>query len=697
VPVTFDGSGSSDPGGSIAAYWWQFGDGGSATVSTATVSHTYTATGTYTVTLWVRDNLGMWSLASDTATATISTGTTTTTSATPTTSTSTLPNQPPVANAGPDQFTQTLTTITLNGSSSSDPDGTIALASWNFGDGTTGAGLTVTHSYATAGTYTATLSVIDDDGSLDTDTATITVANRPPTAEAGPDTGGAPNSMINLNGSASSDPDGTIVGWAWAFGDGTTGSGPTPSHAYATTGTYTATLTVTDNNGANAADTTSVVVSNTSTPWARALGSTTSDASYGTAVDAAGNVVVTGTYRGTVDFGGASKTSAGGADWFVAKYSPTGALLWVHSMGGTGDDSPEAVAVAASTGDVVVGGRFTGSAAFGGAQPLVANGTSDMAVAKYRASDGVHQWSKRFGGVYDDTISAVAVDGSANVYLTGYFRGTVDFGGGPLSVPFTTDLDVFVVKLDGAGGHLWSKNFTNDGNERGYGIAVDGSGNVAVTGYFSNTVNFGGGALTSLNAMTDIFVARFTTAGAHSWSKRFGASDGNESGYAAAMDSSGNVVVAGYLQKAADLGGGSLAALGGADGFVAKYAATSGAHQWSRRVGGTANDYAYGVTVDPGTNVVYVTGSFEDVAGFGGTSLTAAGSSDVFVAKYGATGTPTWATPHGGSSADVGRAIQFRAGTLAASGYFFGSGTFEGIGLTASGTAADAFAVRMVP
>ena len=709
MALTLDGSGSSDPDGTIAAYWWQFGDGGSTTVATPTVAKTYTATGTYTVILWVRDNQGKWSVASDTAIVTIGTGTPTTSTSTSTstsrpsttstsvstTSSTTVPNLPPVANAGPDQFTQTLTTITLNGSSSSDPDGTIAGASWAFGDGTNGSGLSVTHSYGAAGTYTATLTVTDNGGRTDTDTATITVANRPPNAEAGPNTGGAPNTMIGLNGTASSDPDGVIVGWAWAFGDGTTGSGSAPSHAYAAPGNYTATLTVTDNNGANSSDSTSVVVSTSSGTWARAIGSPNSDASYAIAVDASGNIVVGGVYRGTVNFGGTSKTSAGGADWYVAKYSPTGTLLWVNSLGGAGEDALDAVAVAPN-GDVVVSGRFAGTASFGGATPLVSNGTSDMAVAKYAAANGAHLWSKRFGGAWDDAPSGLAVDTAANVYVTGYFRGTIDFGGGPLSVPFTTDLDVFIAKLDGTGGHLWSKNFTNDGNERGYGIAVDGSGNVAITGSFSNTVDFGGGPLTSPNAMTDVFVARFTSTGAHSWSKRFGSLEGSETGNAVAMDSSGNVVVAGQFVNPVDLGGGTLGALGGSDAFVAKYAAASGAHTWSRRLGGALHDYAFGVTVDASTNAIYVTGSFQGVASFGGANISATGSDDVFVAKYGATGTATWAKSLGGGSADVGRAIDFGGGVLATSGYFSGSGTFEGTSLTSAGLA-DGFAVRVAP
>jgi hypothetical protein len=302
--------------------------------------------------------------------------------------------------------------------------------------------------------------------------------------------------------------------------------------------------------------------------------------------------------------------------------------------------------------------------------------------------------------VQDDTASAVAVDASNNVYFTGFFRGTANFGGANLTVPFTSDLDVFIAKLDATGAHIWSKNFTNNGNERGYGIAVDGSGNVVITGSFSNTVDFGGGGLTSANAMSDGYVARFTTAGVHSWSRRFGSPDGNESGQAVATDSSGNALVTGYATRAVDMGGGSLAMLGGTDGLIAKYAATSGNHVWSRRVGGGGNDYGYGITVDTAgaspTNNVYVTGAFDDTASFGGASLTAVGSPDVYLAKYGPTGTPLSARQFGGASTDISRGVDFAAGTPVVAGYFSGSGSFGGTTLTSAGLA-DGFVVRVAP
>ncbi|NOR59775.1 MAG: S8 family serine peptidase [Methanosarcinales archaeon] len=88
-------------------------------------------------------------------------------------------NNPPVADAGPDQTAKVGVSLTFNGSGSTDSDGTISSYEWDFGDGNTSAGVTTTHAYSTADTYTVTLTVTDDDDATDTDTATVTVTEAP--------------------------------------------------------------------------------------------------------------------------------------------------------------------------------------------------------------------------------------------------------------------------------------------------------------------------------------------------------------------------------------------------------------------------------------------------------------------------------------------------------------------------------------
>ena len=159
----------------------------------------------------------------------------------------TVPNQPPVA-----AFTSTVTDlgIAVNGAGSSDPDGSVASYAWDWGDGTAnGSGATASHSYAAAGTYPVTLTVTDNRGGTATVRHDITVsaANQLPVAAF---TVVKADLRVDVDGSTSSDPDGTIASYKWVWGDGAAnGSGATASHSYAAAGTYSVTLTVTDNRG----------------------------------------------------------------------------------------------------------------------------------------------------------------------------------------------------------------------------------------------------------------------------------------------------------------------------------------------------------------------------------------------------------------------------------------------------------------
>ena len=247
--VRFDGSASYDPDGIIVSYNWSFGDG--TTASGATRYHRYTTAGTYSVTLNVTDDDG----ATDTEIRTIRIGPT---------------NLPPVAS-----FTLSPPVpglgewIRFDGSASYDPDGTIVSYSWSFGDGTTASGATRYHRYTTAGTYSVTLNVTDDDGATDTEIRTIRIGptNLPPVASftLSPPVPGL-GEWIRFDGSASYDPDGTIVSYSWSFGDGTTASGATRYHRYTTAGTYSVTLNVTDDDGATDTEVRSIQIGITSLP-----------------------------------------------------------------------------------------------------------------------------------------------------------------------------------------------------------------------------------------------------------------------------------------------------------------------------------------------------------------------------------------------------------------------------------------------
>ncbi|NTW38914.1 MAG: PKD domain-containing protein, partial [Cellulomonadaceae bacterium] len=144
-------------------------------------------------------------------------------------------------------------TASFDGAGSSDPDGTVTSYAWAFGDGQTGSGVTAQHTYAAAGTYPVTLTVTDNGLKTATSTGSVTVTDPPPnqlpTATFTPSTAGP---VVSVDGTASTDPDGTIASYAWAFGDGGTATGATAQHTYAAGGTFTVTLTVTDDDGGTA-------------------------------------------------------------------------------------------------------------------------------------------------------------------------------------------------------------------------------------------------------------------------------------------------------------------------------------------------------------------------------------------------------------------------------------------------------------
>lgn len=243
----FDGSGSTDPDGTISTYAWDFGDGQTSTEQSPV--HIYAANGDYTVTLVVTDNDGRTD--SDTRTLTVA------------------PNVDPTASFVTDPANGrgdgAPATIGFDASGSDDPDGQIVTYAWDFGDGTTGTGKTTTHVYATYGTFTATLTVTDNNGATDVMVRQILI-NQVPIASiqtfpspAVFNVGDAPYTT-DFFAELSQDPDGTIVSYDWDFNDGTTGTGTPVSHTFADFGTYEVTLTVTDNDGATATATVEVKV-----------------------------------------------------------------------------------------------------------------------------------------------------------------------------------------------------------------------------------------------------------------------------------------------------------------------------------------------------------------------------------------------------------------------------------------------------
>lgn len=243
-PVLFNAGGSTDSDGQIVSYAWEFGDGTEG--AGLTTSHIYASPGQYTLRLTVTDDQG--STGTDVSTVTIAGGV----------------QRPPVANANGPYSGLINIPISFSAAGSFDPDGEIVRHAWSFGDGSAAVGPSVTHAYVGAGTYRVVLNVTDNLGAIRADTTEVEVAsapdNAPPVAEANGPYEAVDGTLISFSSAGSSDPDGTIVGFAWDFGDGAEGSGPAPTRTYAEPGTFNVTLTVTDDVGATATDQAQVTV-----------------------------------------------------------------------------------------------------------------------------------------------------------------------------------------------------------------------------------------------------------------------------------------------------------------------------------------------------------------------------------------------------------------------------------------------------
>ena len=270
-------------------------------------------------------------------------------------------------------------TATVDASASADPDGTIVDTTWTFGDGGTGTGTTATHTYAAAGTYSVTVTVTDDDGATAERTASVTVteppANVAPVASFDAVVSGL---AVAVDGSGSTDSDGSVRSYAWDFGDGATGTGATASHTYAEAGTYEVTVTVTDDDGATGTVTEQVTVV---APPA---------AGVAFAADDFGRTVASG--FGSAPTGGAWSVSGGarsvseGVGHLQVNAAGGSSAAWLNSA--TGQDVALQVDLslaAAPTGGgtyVYVVGRRTAAGHYRGVVRFLADGSMRLSVSK---------------------------------------------------------------------------------------------------------------------------------------------------------------------------------------------------------------------------------------------------------------------------------------------------------------------------
>ena len=227
----------------------------------------------------------------------------------------------------------------------------------------------------------------------------------------------------------------------------------------------------------------------------------------------------------------------------------------------------------------------------------------------------------------------------------------------------------------------WAKVMGSTGYDKSVGIAIDASGNVYTTGYFTGTVDFDPGAgVTNLTSAGDfdIYISKFNATGTLVWAKRLGGT-GDDEASGIVVDASGNVYSTGYFAESVDFdpgaGTANLGSLSASNIYISKLDA-AGNYVWAKNIGGTIDQRSQGIAVD-GSGNVFTTGVFSNTLDFdpgaGVTNLTSAGDADIFVDKLNAAGNFVWARNMGGINYDNGLAI-----AADASGNVYMTGTFAG-------------------
>lgn len=356
--------------------------------------------------------------------------------------------------------------------------------------------------------------------------------------------------------------------------------------------------------------------------WVKRIGNALDHQAFIVKTDAANNVYITGYFQSSFYFVPETSSNSGqaygGDDIFIAKYNANGTFIWGKTIGGSSQDRPNGMAISAD-GNISITGFFNGTVDFNpgsSVDNLTATGNQDIFVLKLN-SNGDYVWAHKFGSSLPDEGIATCFDPSGNVFVTGFFQETIDFNPGSATNNFTaTSYDIFILKLDANGNYVWNIGLGSNPAEQGRAIQCDASGNVYTSGSYGSTLDFDPGAPTEYMGST-------------------GVSDI-------------------YLLKLTNNGD-----------FI-----------WVKKIGGISNEYALSMAIDV-NGAAILGGYFANTTTFNSfpnVAITSAGLDDAFVVKFNSDGEYSWTKTFGSTGYDRTQAVTTDAqGNVYATGFFQGT------------------------
>lgn len=389
------------------------------------------------------------------------------------------------------------------------------------------------------------------------------------------------------------------------------------------------------------------------------FGSSTQDEGRKVKYDVSGNIYLTGVFTGTIDIdpsGSVSNlVSVGGSDIFLAKYDPSGQLLWGFRIGNASGENQVKDLAINSLNEIIIVGDITGSSIDfdpgAGTTALLTTPSSQLSsfVAKYSSAgnlifvQNITPLSSGFNQVF-----GVAVDGADNIYMRGYFSGAADFDPTAstfsLSVPSSTQQSIYFSKYSSSGSLVYAKALNNAGTSTDLynaDISVNASGEVLIVGAFETTAfdldpSPATYTITRGSASPASFIAKYDVNGDFSFG--FAINGASARAKTCALSNSGEIYIAGNYYNSLDLDPSSaiyylhMTPSGGPDIYLAKYS-SSGAFIWARSIGGTFLDIGEEIILNGGN--VYLCGSSSNACDFESNYVVYnTNANGVFVGKY---------------------------------------------------------------
>jgi len=373
--------------------------------------------------------------------------------------------------------------------------------------------------------------------------------------------------------------------------------------------------------------------------WAKSIGDSLYETCFEVAVDNNQDVYITGMYDGTVLFGDFELTTQGYYDIYLAKYNPDGECLWLISAGGEYFFDHALTMDFDSENNVFLTGCFDHTAMFG--DTIVSAGVAsggnpntewggETFLAKY-SSDGDFLWVKYIPGTHHiNRGHSLIIDSQDNIYMSGKFQGEMYFD--DETIISNGHFDIFTARFNNDGNVIWVNNSGGnlDDKPTPSAVAIDGSNNVYLSGYFKEESDFNGNTLFS-NGMMDIYLVKYDQDGNVVWVKNEGGTD-DERVYGISQYNH-RIYLTGYFNGSSVFDNSIvLTSQGAKDIFVGCYN-TDGNFLWADRHGGQGDDWAFQIVNDE-SDGYYITGFHNNQASFGDTTIYTSGFANLFFGKF---------------------------------------------------------------